>query len=417
MRIGFAAPPVPGHLNPMIALATQLKSRGHQVVFFGVHDAGPALRAVNMPFVPYGAEQFPPGNLTERLAQLSRLSGAKAWQFTLQQSLDTCRAALQDGPRVVRDSQIDALVLDTAQRGFDLLAMHLRVPYVHVSNALHLDYSGHTPLAFYDWPHEDSAAALARNRQGIEMFRQTIAPLTNIQQEYAEQVGLKLDWDDLGRSISRRAWLSQTPKEFDFPSNHWPEYFHHVGPLQSTSARAPVKFPWERLSGEPLIYASMGTLQNGSEGVFRKIVEGAEAPGPQLVLSIGENLDPDQIGTVRANTILVKWAPQIELLRRATVCITHAGVNTVLESLAQGVPMVAIPVSHDHPGVGARITYTKAGIVIPFKELTAERLRGAVAEVTTNPIYRENAQRLQAAIQATNALDVAANLIESALRT
>ncbi len=416
MRIGFAAPPVPGHLNPMIALATHLKSRRHEVVFFSFPDTEAVFRAVNMPLVPYGAEQFPPGNLAHRLSQLSRLSGAKAWQFTLQQFIDGCRASLQDGPRVVRDSQIDALVLDTAQRGFDLVAMHLRVPYVHVSNSLHLDFWGRTPLCVYHWPYEDGPVALARNRRGVEMFRQAIAPLTNIQREYAEQVGLELDWDDLARSISKRAWLTQTPKEFDFPSDHWPDYFHYVGPLRGASARAPIEFPWKRLSGEPLIYASMGTLQNGSEGVFRKIVEGAEAPGRQMVLAIGDNLHPDQIGAVAANTIVVKRAPQIELLRRATVCITHAGLNTVLESLAQGVPMVAVPVTNDQPGVAARIAYTKTGIVIPLKELNAQRVRAAVGQVMTDPIYRENAQRLQAAIQRSNALDLAADLIERALR-
>lgn len=417
MRIGFAAPPVPGHLNPMIALAANLKSRGHEVVFFNFHDTEAVFRAVNMPFAPYGAERFPPGHLARRLSQLSRLSGEKARQFTIQQFMDICRASLEDGPRVVRDSQIDALVLDTAQRGLDLVALHLGVPYVHVSNALHLDYWGHTPLCVYNWPHENNPVALARNQQGIEMFRQAIAPLTNLQREYAEQVGLKLDWDDLARTISRRAWLTQTPKEFDFPNDHWPEYFHYVGPLHCATARVPVEFPWERLSGEPLIYASMGTLQNGSEGVFRKIVEGAEAPGRQIVLAIGDNLDPDQFGAVPANTVIVKRAPQLELLRRATVCITHAGPNTALESLAQGVPMVAVPVTNDQPGVAARIDYTKTGVVIPFKELSAERVRAAVGQVTSNPIYRENAQRLQAAIQRSNALDVAADLIERALRT
>jgi UDP:flavonoid glycosyltransferase YjiC (YdhE family) len=44
-----------------------------------------------------------------------------------------------------------------------------------------------------------------------------------------------------------------------------------------------------------------------------------------------------------SNTIIVSHAPQLELLKRTSVCITHAGLNTVLESLAQGVPQVAIP--------------------------------------------------------------------------
>jgi len=104
----------------------------------------------------------------------------------------------------------------------------------------------------------------------------------------------------------------------------------------------------------------MGTVQNGLYNVFRTI---AEAVGlhrdVQLVLSIGNRLDPDQIGTLPSNAIVVRQAPQLELLSRASVCITHAGLNTVLEALAQGVPRVAIPITHDQPGVASRIAAKK----------------------------------------------------------
>ena len=66
-------------------------------------------------------------------------------------------------------------------------------------------------------------------------------------------------------------------------------------------------------------------------------------------VSVGEQVDPKQIGPVPNNAIIVKRAPQLELLKRASVCITHAGLNTVLESLAQGVPQVAIPVTMISP--------------------------------------------------------------------
>jgi UDP:flavonoid glycosyltransferase YjiC (YdhE family) len=107
-----------------------------------------------------------------------------------------------------------------------------------------------------------------------------------------------------------------------------------------------VDFPWERLTGEPLIYASMGTILNGRLDVFRIIVAAlAKHEGLQLVLSMGDQVDPEQIGPVPSNAIIVKQAPQLELLKQTSVCITHAGLNTVLESLAQGVPQLAIPVT------------------------------------------------------------------------
>ena len=85
--------------------------------------------------------------------------------------------------------------------------------------------------------------------------------------------------------------------------------------------------------------------------------------GTQLVLSIGDRLDPKQIGPVPSNVIIVNQAPQLELLKRASVCITHAGLNTVLESLAQGVPQPAIPVTFEQLGIAANIVKRCFGVV------------------------------------------------------
>ena len=124
-----------------------------------------------------------------------------------------------------------------------------------------------------------------------------------------------------------------------------------------------------------LIYASMGTVQTGLANVFYTIAAAAtKRKGFQLVLSVGNTLDPEQIGPVPSNAIIVKHAPQLELLKQASVCVTHAGLNTVLEALAQGVPQVAIPVANDQPGVAA-VAIATEGV-------------GATAEVAPDPPKR-----------------------------
>ena len=78
----------------------------------------------------------------------------------------------------------------------------------------------------------------------------------------------------------------------------------------------------------------MGTILNGRADVFRTIIAAlAKHKDLQLVLSIGDQIDPQQLGPAPKNAIIVKRAPQLDLLKRASVCITHAGLNTVLESL------------------------------------------------------------------------------------
>ena len=135
----------------------------------------------------------------------------------------------------------------------------------------------------------------------------------------------------------------------------------------------------------------------------------------QLVLSIGDQVDPKQIGSAPNNAIIVKQAPQLELLKQATVCIPHAGLNTELESLAQGVPQLAIPITYDQPGVAARIAHQKTGVVTSLTGLSADHLAFLLEEVLTNSTYRENARNLQRAIAEANGLSVAADLIEESL--
>jgi len=85
----------------------------------------------------------------------------------------------------------------------------------------------------------------------------------------------------------------------------------------------------------------------------------------------------------------------------------------VLESLAQGVPQIAIPVTYDQPGVAARIAHKKTGVVMSLDKLAVDRLASVLNEVLTDATYRENARKLQKAIADANELSVAADLIEN----
>jgi zeaxanthin glucosyltransferase len=406
MKLGFICLNVPGHLNPMTTLARHLQYRNHEVVF--LYSSG----AAGLPFVP-GPEK---DHFNENRPAVSKMQGEDALQFTAHVVLAQTEAMLKSLPAMVQANGVDALVLDTGQRYAELGAMQLGMPYVHVSNSLHLDFSGYTPLCLYGWPHENTPAALARNREGVAKVVRLLQSSNASIRAYAEKFGLSIDWEDPGFTLSKIAWLTQTPRAFDFENSHWPSQFHHTGPFHDGKGRAEVNFPWERLTGEPLIYASMGTILNGQAEVFQTIAAGvAKHKDVQLVLSIGDQLEPEQVGPVPRTAIIVKWAPQLELLKLASVCITHSGLNTVLESLAQGVPQVAIPVTFDQPGIAARIAYHKTGMVASLDKLSAAHLSSLLGDVLSDPTYRENACRIQKAIVKANGLSAAADLIEHSL--
>ena len=92
-------------------------------------------------------------------------------------------------------------------------------------------------------------------------------------------------------------------------------------------------------------------------------------------------------------------------------------MNTTLECLSNAVPMVAIPIANDQPGVAARIAWAGAGVVITLKRLTVPRLRTAISQVLTQPSYKQNALRLQKAIKRAGGVTCAADIIEQAVST
>ncbi|MBV8330677.1 MAG: glycosyl transferase [Verrucomicrobia bacterium] len=407
MKFGFICPQVPGHLNPITALARHLQMRGHEVVF--LYSSG----AAGLPFIPgEEVEQV----ISERRAEISKKQEDDAIKLSTSLLMSQSESMIKSLPAIVQSNQIDALIIDCVNYYVELAAIQLGIPYIHVDAGMHFDYSGHTPLMLYGWPHEANAAALARKQDGVAKFLQLRHEADGGIRAYAHAAGLKIDWDNPHSTLSPWASISQVPKAFDFESSHWPAQFHHTGPFHDGKGREPVDFPWDRITGEPLIYASMGTLLNGRPEVFRTIIAAlAKHKDLQLVLSIGDQIDPEQLGPAPKNAIMVKRAPQLDLLKHASVCITHAGLNTVLESLAQGVPQVAIPVAYDQPGVAARIAHHRTGVVTSLDKLTADHLSTLLNKVLYNSPYRDNARRMQQAIAEANGLSAAVDIIEQSL--
>jgi zeaxanthin glucosyltransferase len=399
----------------MTALARKLQSRDHDVVFISLPDGEASVRAAGLTFLPCGVKEYPLGSLKERLRWLSKLQGEEALQATLQNVAVRTEAMLNSLPAILTEAGAEGVVLDTVLFYAELAPMSLGMPYAHVANALHFDYSGYTPPCVYDWPHEATPAARARNRKGVGLFFERLESTITVAKAFAKRTGIDVDWDDPSATISKLAWITQTPRAFDFESAHWPSEFHYTGPFHDGAGRIEVDFPWDRLTGEPLIYASMGTLMNGLADVYRTIAAAtAKQKGVQLVLSIGDQLDPEQIGPLPSNTVVVQRAPQLELLKRASVCVTHGGLNTVLECLAQGVPQVAIPVTVDQPGVAARIAEKKTGLYVPLKELSESRLSLLLDQVINDCTYRQSARYFQKVIAETDGLSKAADLLERA---
>ncbi|HEY4048432.1 MAG TPA: nucleotide disphospho-sugar-binding domain-containing protein [Acidobacteriaceae bacterium] len=420
MKIGFVSMPLTGHLNPMIALARKLQSRGHEIVFIGVPDVGSYVRAAGLPFVPYCEEEFPEGSGAKALVSVSKVHGPEVTRLTIQGAGRAhFQAASKHLPRKLAEAGVEAVVLDTIHMYLEVVPMSLGIPYAHVWAILNIDFSGATLPSVVPGPYDNTPGARQRN---LEALKKSDNAFFGIVQElaapYAERAGLKIDWSNPTPTFSKLAIVSQTPKEFDLPGIPWPPEFHYAGPFFDDAGREPIPFAWEKLDGRSLVYTSLGTLLNGIESIYKTILAAVgKLPEIQVVLAKGNNIELSELGSIPSNVIVVDTAPQIELLKRSALCITHAGVNTALESLAQGVPMVAIPLGYDQFGVAVRIVYHGVGESLGIDDLSVDGLHALIQKVLNTPSYREKARYFKYIIEKRRGLDVAAEVIEQAFET
>ena len=106
-----------------------------------------------------------------------------------------------------------------------------------------------------------------------------------------------------------------------------------------------------------------------------------------MVLSVGEQTVLGQLGSIPPNFIVRQNVPQLEILQRTSLFITHAGMNSASEALYYGVPLLAIPEANDQPYVARQIVQLGAGISLSPKRVTAPRLRHLAETILADASY------------------------------
>ena len=149
--------------------------------------------------------------------------------------------------------------------------------------------------------------------------------------------------------------------------------------------------------------------------MFRVIAEACDGLGLQVVMSLGGRRDPKMLVGLSKDLLVVKEAPQLELIKIAAIVINHAGINTVLETLMEGKPMIAIPITHDQPALAARLAWLHVAEVIPERRLSTGGLRSAILRVLNDSSYGFIAREIQDKIKAGRGLERAVEVIERRL--
>jgi MGT family glycosyltransferase len=413
-RLGAFCFPGTGHLNPLTALARRLQQRGHSVVIFGIADVESRVKSAGIEFCLIGQSDYPPGTLKQLDQRLGGMTSLQVLRFTMERVSNTARMVLRDGPEAVRNANVDALLIDEVDMANNI-AEYLGLPFVSLALVPPLVRDNRYPPFYFGWSGSQRWWSRLRNEIAIRVLTRVAAPIFAAVNEYRVPWGLEVGKVP-GEGLSKLAQITQLPRALEFEIDPLPPHLYYTGPFVDAAQRPSVDFPWDRLDGRPLIYASLGTLQNQSLDLFRKIAAACAGLPVQLVMSLGGGLEPDRLGALSGDPLVVRFAPQLEIVKRASVVITHAGVNTVLESLAEGVPLVCIPQGNDQPGVAARVAAHGAGVVVPPRKANAKRLRAAVRAVLDEESYRRAARKIQAAMALIDGLELAADIVEDVLK-
>jgi len=366
-----------------------------------------------------GGKDYPQGSVEQIYKKLGEMSGGSGLKFTINTLKREMNMLFRETPAAIRAAKIDVLIIDQISSSMSTVADHLNIPFITVCNAMLVHREPGVPPYSTHWKYSTSFSAVLRNRFGnslIDLLTRDLWKEVSLQRKTWGLPPYKRRDD----AYSPLAQLCQLPKEFDFPRKRLPDHFHYIGRFQDPSGSEllgtkDLSFPFHLLTGQPLIYASLGTLQNRRPEIFHCIAKACSEMDVQLVISLGNpKLKPVELP---GNPIVVPFAPHQQLIERSTVVVTHAGMNTVLTALGCGVPLVAIPITNEQPGIASRLQQSGAGKTIRLEKLNEETLLASITEVMENPHYREEARRMKNVIQAAGGVSRAADIIEKAAKT
>ena len=290
-HFAILAPAAIGHLNPMSVLGRELKRRGHQVTFFGIPDIEVKLRNSGLDFWSIGETEFPLGSLEEYYKELGKMSGVAGLKFTVNRLKISTQMLFDQAPNALKLAGVEAILVDQVTLGGGTIAEFLNLPFITICNALLINREPGGPPYFTGWDYSPSLLAQLRNRVGNFFLDKISQPIQELIQKQRREWNLS-PYKTLEDNFSKLAQICQLPAEYDFPRANLADCFHYTGPLQDPSGLEPIsftdtEFPFEKLTNQSLIYASLGTLQNRNLEVFETIACACEGLDAQLVISLG----------------------------------------------------------------------------------------------------------------------------------
>ena len=376
-----------GPTNNCVGIGDVLRRRGHRVVFVVEESFAGTLEAKGfeerlMRLSPPPEQEEEPGQFWKDFIRETAPVFRKSTFDQLGEFIAPTWEALLDGARYVdeRLAEIfdelrpDAIVEDNVCAFPAIPASGL--PWVRIVSCNPLEVKDpELPPTFGGLPLED--------RSEWEAFRAEYARTAGAMQsdfsEFCVERGAPPLPDGEMIHSSERLNLYLYPEAVDYPrSRPLGDTWHNLG----SCVRATDEDwdpPAELAEGEgSLIYVSLGSLGSGDVPLMERLVEALGQTRHRYVVSKGPQHEEYELAPNMAGA---EFLPQVSVLPKVDLVITHAGNNTTTECLHFGKPMIALPLFWDQHDNAQRIDETGFGRRLSTYGFGDEEISEAIDEL------------------------------------
>jgi MGT family glycosyltransferase len=398
-NIVFLSVPAYGHLNPVLPVIAELVRRGHSVTVFDDLPFAPLIATTGAKFVAYPKAV----SMEDMSAVLMRGDLMATFELFLRASprlYEFCVTSLL--PNIP-----NVLVIDGIALWGEMVGRRLTVPTVVTS-----------PFFVYELARNTAPGEFLHN---FGLFAR-ILPRLVLQWILVALKGvwlMPLHWPLL--PIRGNLTLMLTSRELHPPSPIFSgRGWGFVGASIDAGTRHE-QFDFANLHDGPLLYVSLGTLHHGNTDFFRRAIEAFKDFAGQVLVSVGRGTDVSQFAGAPPNFMFAQAVPQLAVLERASVFVTHAGLNSMHESLLAGVPMVAVPQQFEQLHNALAMTHGGAGITLDTEAfggtVSPAELRQSVETIIADlGGYRARASALGQSLRQAGGFTAAADRIEAMAR-
>ena len=389
----FLNMPAHGHVNPTLAVVQELVRRGQEVSYYLTEEFRDVVEATGAIFQPYESKLKDMPALSPSASSPTGMPTGGAGAALMLEDIQNIPLQVIDR---IRSSQPDAIVYDfmcvwakTVTAELHVPAIIMRATYASNEHFSLMEYMRAKMQSTPGMQERMRAYREAQSEEGKKFFASIFSAFSQ-----AEQLNIVF-----------------MPREFQPAADTFDERYLFVGPSILPRPEVP-DFPLDRLSVErSLLYISLGSFYTNQPEFYKQCFAAfADLPW-QIVLSIGKHIDLATLGPVPENFLLSPYVPQLEILPRAQIFITHAGTNSVMESLYFGVPMVLIPQQPEQQMHAQRVVDMGLGIMLDKETVNATTLRAAVESIAHDPTYRERIQHVQQSVRTAGGYQRAADAI------